>query len=69
MLQQRWKADRSSDLKHKYDTTGMSLADMQRKGQRQAVFCNSRNRWAKGEKVANHDEINVFRNKNAETAY
>ena len=47
MLHQRWKADRNSVLKLKYDTMGMNPADMQRKGQRQVVSGNRRNRWAK----------------------
>ena len=32
-------------LQHMYDTMGLNPADMLRKGQRQVVFGNSRNRW------------------------
>ena len=47
VLHQQWKADRGSDLEHKYGTMGRSLADIQREGQRQVDLFNSMNRWTK----------------------
>ena len=51
VLHQQWKADRGSDLEHKYDTMGRSLADIQREGQRQVDLFNSMNRWTKVVKI------------------
>ena len=42
----QWKATMNTDLEHKFDTMGRSLADIQRERQKQIDLFNNMNRWA-----------------------